>query len=108
MFQVFDLPHLLEGLDDDKEEHLRVSNIIRNRLKDYPILRDLMLKSEKKYEVEVGDDYLLHEKYIEGKELDEDDMFLLESQYWPLVTKKLEEKELGRLLQGLWKDGEVK
>ena len=56
----------------------------------------------------MGDDYLLHQKYIEGKELNQDDLFLLESPYWALATKKLEEKELGRLLLGLWKDGELR
>lgn len=79
----------MESQEDNKEEHLRVTNIIKNRFKDYPILQQLILQTKKKQEIEVGDDYLLHEKYIEGKELDEDDMFLLQSQYWPLITKKL-------------------
>lgn len=81
----------MESLED-KEEYNRVKEIVKDRLKEYPILQKLIVKEEKKEDVEIGDDYLLHQKYIEGKELNEDDIFLLESPYWALATKKLEEK----------------
>ena len=44
MLQVFDLPELMEGVEEDKEEYGKMMEIIKEKFKDYPILKQLITK----------------------------------------------------------------
>ena len=109
LLQIFQLPHILQALKEkDPEDYKVVVQKLEERLKSYPKLSGLLIEAQKGSTApSSAENYLLYQKYIEAKELNEDDVFLLETEYWPLVTRKLEEKELGRLLCGLWRENKL-
>lgn len=107
LLSVFAIPELLQVLETaDPELYRETVQKLGKVLEKYPKLRKVLLPyslaSEHKKPV---DRYLEYKKLIECKEINEEDLYLLETEYESMVVNKLKKRELGKYLLQLWKDG---